>query len=53
VLTLYRLTLGQPRQEELLDSISAAKLDDKKLDDLFLKLSPWERANRKTRGKPE
>ena len=41
VLTLYRLTLGQPRQEELLDSINAADLDDVDLDRLLLNLSPY------------
>jgi len=43
VLTLYRLTLGQPRQEELLDSINAANLDGDILNKLFLNLSPWNR----------
>lgn len=41
VLTLYRLTLGQPRQEELLDTIHAAELDDTVLDKLFINLSPY------------
>ncbi|MDD3227898.1 MAG: DEAD/DEAH box helicase [Oscillospiraceae bacterium] len=41
VLTLYRLTLGQPRQEELLDAIHAAELDDEALDKLFINLSPY------------
>jgi hypothetical protein len=49
VLTLYRLTLGQPRQEELLDSINAAGLENSKLDKLFLDLMPWERKHRKAR----
>ena len=43
VLTLYHLTLGQPRQEELLDIINAAGVDNGFLDDLFLNLSPWDR----------
>ena len=46
VLTLYRLTLGQPRQEELLDMIHAAELDDKALDKLFINLSPYFRNGR-------
>ncbi|MGI5935346.1 MAG: DEAD/DEAH box helicase [Oscillospiraceae bacterium] len=41
VLTLYRLTLGQPRQEELLDMINASELEDKALDKLFINLSPY------------
>jgi hypothetical protein len=41
VLTLYRLTLGQPRQEELLDNINTAGLDGDTLDKLFLNLSPY------------
>jgi hypothetical protein len=49
VLTLYRLTLGQPRQEELLDNIHAAGLDEGSLDELFLDLSPWNRDERKAR----
>jgi hypothetical protein len=49
VLTLYRLTLGQPRQEELLDSINAVGLENSKLDKLFLDLMPWERKHRKAR----
>jgi hypothetical protein len=41
VLTLYRLTLGQPRQEELLDAIHSAELDSELLDKLFINLSPY------------
>lgn len=40
ILALYRITLGQARQEELLDSIiSNAELDN--LDELFINLSPF------------
>ena len=49
VLTLYRMTLGQPRQEELLESIDASDLSDGDLDKLFLDLMPWERSLRKDR----
>ena len=47
VLTLYRLSLGQPRQEEFLESIVAAGLNDENIDGLFLNLSPWERRIKK------
>ena len=40
ILALYRITLGQARQEELLDSIlENTKLDN--LDELFINLSPF------------
>jgi len=43
VLTLYRLTFGQPRQEELIDSLYEGNLEgvlDGKLDQLLINLSP-------------
>ncbi len=40
VLSLYRLTLGQPRQEELLD-ILKNEIDDFVDDELFINLSPF------------
>lgn len=40
ILSLYRLTLGQPRQEELLESIFKEFEDDSELKDLFINLSP-------------
>ncbi|MCQ2258218.1 MAG: DEAD/DEAH box helicase [Bacteroidaceae bacterium] len=40
ILSLYRLTLGQPRQEELLDSIFKEFDDDSELKNLFINLSP-------------
>ena len=40
ILALYRITLGQARQEELLDSIlENTELDN--LDELFINLSPF------------
>ena len=43
ILTFYRLTFGQPRQEELVDALHEAGFSDeviKKLDDLLINLSP-------------
>lgn len=43
ILTFYRLTFGQPRQEELVDALSGYGFDDeviKKLDELIINLSP-------------
>ena len=45
ILAMYRLTLGQPRQEELLDTIQNANVAQDKLEDLYMNLSPWERDN--------
>ncbi|MDL2267512.1 hypothetical protein LJC46_05945 [Desulfovibrio sp. OttesenSCG-928-G15] len=45
VLMLYRLTLGQPRQEELLENLDAAGLTLKDVQDLFFNLSPYWRAS--------
>ena len=42
ILSIYRLTLGQARQEELLEYIlSNTDLDIKELKDLFINLSPY------------
>lgn len=42
ILSLYRLTLGQPRQEELLESIlNNSDIDESNLDDYFINLSPY------------
>ena len=42
ILSLYRLTLGQPRQEELLESyLNDENIDKKDLKDLFINLSPY------------
>lgn len=40
ILARYRLTLGQPRQEELLAGLSARGLADSDLRELFINLSP-------------
>lgn len=40
ILARYRLTLGQPRQEELLAGLSARGLNDSELRELFINLSP-------------
>ena len=42
ILSLYRLTLGQARQEELLEAIiSKFDIDDEEINDLFINLSPF------------
>lgn len=42
ILSLYRLTLGQARQEELLDLIIGKfKIDKKEIKNLFINLSPY------------
>lgn len=43
ILSLYRLTLGQARQEELLEHIFTKFEDIDKLKDLFINLSPYYR----------
>ena len=45
ILSMYRLTLGQPRQEELLDTIENEHISDDELKELYMNLSPWEREN--------
>jgi hypothetical protein len=42
LLSLYRLTLGQPRQEELIEVLSR-EADQSVQDELFMKLSPYYR----------
>ena len=41
VLSMYRLTLGQPNQEELLRSLDNANIPKEQLDELFFNLSPF------------
>ena len=41
ILSLYRLTLGQARQEELLEYIFNNFEDARMLEDLFINLSPY------------
>lgn len=43
ILSLYRLTLGQARQEELLEYIFTNCEDSEQLKDLFINLSPYYR----------
>jgi hypothetical protein len=43
VLTFYRLTFGQPRQEELIDALENGQFDEdfkEKLEELIINLSP-------------
>ena len=43
ILSLYRMTLGQPRQEELLEYVFSNCTDDQidEVKNLFIDLSPW------------
>ena len=41
ILSLYRLTLGQPRQEELLEYMFSNFEDTQEFRDLFINLSPF------------
>lgn len=43
ILSLYRMTLGQPRQEELLEYVFSNCNDEeiKEMKELFINLSPW------------
>ena len=44
ILELYRLTLGQERQEDLLINIlESDKIKDQDLKELFIDLCPWNR----------
>jgi hypothetical protein len=43
VLSLYRLTLGQPRQEELAQIISSNHFPEEELRQLIINLSPYNR----------
>lgn len=48
ILSLYRMTLGQPRQEELLEYIFSnfSEKEQKKMKDLFIDLSPWSKSQK-------
>jgi hypothetical protein len=46
ILTLYRITLGQPRQELLLDKLRIAGLSEEERNRLFINLSPWKRSRK-------
>ena len=41
ILSLYRLSLGQPRQQELLEYVLQTDLDEQQLQELFINLSPY------------
>jgi hypothetical protein len=41
VLALYRLTLGQPRQEELIAILQREELSKEQIEELFFDLSPY------------
>ena len=43
VLSVYRLTLGQPNQEDLVDAIKRADIDESAIEELYMNLSPWSR----------
>jgi hypothetical protein len=43
VLSLYRMTLGQPRQEELLNLLKEMKLSDEQLHKLIINLCPYDK----------
>ena len=45
ILSLYRLTLGQARQEELLDYLFKNCEEPEKLKELFINLSPFYKEN--------
>lgn len=47
VLSLYRLTLGQPRQEELLNALGSSFEQIDNIDDLFINLSPFKYSSNK------
>ena len=46
VLSLYRLTLGQPRQEELLDMLSKSQLTEEQISELMINLCPFDKKNK-------
>jgi hypothetical protein len=41
ILSLYRLTLGQARQEELLEYVLQSQLDEEQIKKMFINLSPY------------
>ena len=45
VLSLYRLTMGQPRQEELLEMLSSSGLSEDSIKELLINLSPYYRGD--------
>ncbi len=47
VLALYRLTLGQPRQEEMIEILKRDDLSKEQMEELFFDLSPYSRIKKK------
>ncbi len=45
VLFLYRMTMGQPRQEELLDLLKGIDLSQEELSELTINLCPYDKRN--------
>jgi|TARA_B100000315_G_scaffold10412_1_gene10027 hypothetical protein len=41
VLTLYRLSLGQARQEEVIEYLLGKNLEDEEVSELVMNLSPY------------
>ena len=50
ILSMYRLTLGQARQEELLEYLFKNCDDPEKLKELFINLSPFYKEHKSTKG---
>ena len=46
ILSMYRLTLGQTRQQDLLDYLFKNCDEPEKLRDLFINLSPYYKENK-------
>ena len=53
ILSMYRLTLGQARQEELLEYLFKNCDDPEKLKELFINLSPFYKEHKSTKGEIE
>lgn len=45
MLSVYRLTLGQPRQEELYEAMRKEHWDEASRKELYINLSPWHKQN--------
>ncbi len=43
VLALYRLTLGHPRQQEMISILNSKKLSEEELEELYINLSPYKK----------
>jgi len=51
ILSLYRVTMGQTRQEELLEYLFRQCESDAEVAQLFMSLSPFSRAQKKNQAK--